>query len=168
MIYNKEADAMAFAAEMAEKNPNWRVYLGHQVNAMGVMGGGIALAIKQKYPYVYDIYRCYCGGKDGGYREASDILGKVCYVLETDGVTIANLFGQYAYGRDTRYTDYDGLRKALQDLHNNAGAVGKSIVVLPCYIGCGLAGGDWAVVEPMIHEIFSDNKVDLYICKLPE
>lgn len=168
MIYYKEADALAFATRMAEENPNRRVYLGHQVNAMGVMGGGIALAIKQKYPYVYDIYRCFCGGKNGGYKEKSEILGQVCYILENDGVTIANLFGQYSYGRTTRYTDYDGLQKALQDLHDKAGSVGKSIVVIPYNIGCGLAGGDWTIVEPMIHDIFSDNSTDLYICKLPE
>jgi hypothetical protein len=35
-------------------------------------------------------------------------------------------------------------------------------VALPYNIGCGLANGEWSVVEPMIEEVFSDYEVMLY------
>lgn len=31
--------------------------IGYQVNRLGIMGGGIALQIKKKYPYVYKEYK---------------------------------------------------------------------------------------------------------------
>ena len=36
------------------------------------------------------------------------------------------------------------------------------IIGFPYKIGCGLAGGDWNVVESIINEIFKDYKVEIY------
>ncbi len=30
--------------------------IAHQVNCRGVMGSGVALQIKERYPYVYEMY----------------------------------------------------------------------------------------------------------------
>ena len=38
-------------------------------------------------------------------------------------------------------------------------------VGFPCYIGCGAAGGDWAVVKPMLEEFAKNVKQEVYIVK---
>ncbi|EGL17721.1 hypothetical protein HMPREF9413_4472 [Paenibacillus sp. HGF7] len=35
-------------------------------------------------------------------------------------------------------------------------------IALPYNIGCGLAGGDWDIVEQIIEEVFIDYDVTLY------
>lgn len=131
--------------------------LAHQVNAQGVMGSGVAKSIKTKYPNVYREYMKHPKLKN------KSILGE-CQLIDCDGKVIANLFGQFYYGRnkDTLYTDYKALRGALISLKEFAKANDLS-VAMPFKIGCGLANGDWeGVVLPMIKEVFNDYYIILY------
>jgi len=141
----------------------------HQANCMGVMGAGIALSIKSKYPQVFAKYKRVTGS----YKDRNQLLGR-CLLISEDGrivkandkkensdtKIIANLFGQYGYGRGLQ-TDYEALEKALIELkyfaQNNNLSVG-----LPYNIGCGNAGGDWSIVEEIIEKIFVDYPVEVY------
>lgn len=63
-------------------------------------------------------------------------------------------------------TDYDALRSCLQSLkdtvtHSNETKNHTSIAI-PYGIGCGLAGGDWAIVEGMIEEVLGGCEVTVY------
>ncbi|MFD1905034.1 Appr-1-p processing enzyme family protein [Paenibacillus rhizoplanae] len=85
-----------------------------------------------------------------------------CQLVQTGAKYTANLFGQLNYGRSkTRYTDYAALEKALATLKTEAKAKGLS-VALPYNIGCGLANGEWSVVERIIGTVFEDYEVTLY------
>ena len=131
--------------------------LAHQVNAQGVMGSGVAKGIKAKYPKAYQEYLSHSKLKQRA------ILGE-CQIIDCDNKMIANLFGQFNYGRkkDVVYTDYKALRGALISLKEFA-KVNNLSVAMPFKIGCGLANGDWeGVVLPMIKEIFNDYYVILY------
>lgn len=119
-----------------------------QVNCQGVMGSGLAKAIRDKYPVVYEHYRAE-------YELGLLELGYTSYIEVEENKLVANICGQDRYGRDGKqYTNYEALRKGLEDVKMMAEALNLT-VVLPTKIGCGLGGGDWeGVVLPMIDEVF--------------
>ena len=113
----------------------------HGCNAQGVMGSGVAAAIRAKWPGAYAAYRaCY---EAAGLR-----LGTVT-LWSNDEVTVVNGITQEFYGRDSRvYVDYDAVRgvfKTVAELQRNTG----QDVNFPL-IGCGLGGGDWTRVAQII------------------
>ena len=131
--------------------------LGHQVNCQGVMGSGIALALRERHRGLFPRYKQFCGG---GVTPDS-LLGR-CQLVSCEGKIIANLFGQLSYGRGRiRYTDYGSLETALTELKEIAKFNNLS-VALPFNIGCGLANGDWHIVREIISEAFIDYEVTLY------
>lgn len=130
--------------------------IGHQVNCQGVMGSGIAKALRDTYPTLFPAYKAYCD-----QHTPEELAGK-CQIVKTGSKYTANLFGQLNYGRrNIRYTDYDALKQALTSLRTEAAANGLS-VALPYNIGCGLANGDWSEVERIIETVFEDYEVTLY------
>lgn len=131
--------------------------IGQQCNARGVMGSGVAKLIREQYPKAYNEYIKFCGDETFPH----DLMGK-CQIVKTETKFIANLFGQLNYGRQkVRYTDYNALRVALVKLKCFAEEQSLS-VALPYNIGCGLANGEWSVVEKIIDEAFHDYEVTLY------
>lgn len=116
--------------------------LVQQVNCRGAMGRGLALAIRQKWPQVYLKYR-------EAYRQRQWQLGRIQLVRITDQLYVCNLAGQDHWGTDRQQTDYLALRVGFRRLHKWA-FEHYLPVYAPWLFGCGLAGGDWSVVQPMI------------------
>jgi len=110
----------------------------HQVNCKGVMGCGLALQIKRKWPIVFERYRAF------KFKP-----GQIQLVNVADDFWVCNLAGQDRYGRDKRYTDYEAIRIGLEKLNIWAGDRGLSVFI-PNGMGCGNAGGDWHVVQGII------------------
>lgn len=151
----------------------------HQVNCQGVMGAGVAKQVREKYPTIYHWYKAMCDvdkkmrARTG--QSKSNLLGRiqVCYKENylvghiEDNQVIVNLFAQDYYGRDGHcYTDYEALEKCLKEV--NKRFYGKTVAI-PCLMGCGLAGGDWAVVSDIINKTLTDCEVILYeYCKEKE
>ena len=132
----------------------------HQTNCQGVMGSGIALQVKQKYPEVFNGYYHFCKT-----NQLKDILGTSLICEANDGKYIANLFGQENFGAGFQ-TDYDAFRKALKEIHDFAKERNLSVAI-PYKIGCCRAGGDWNIVFDIINEIFYDS-VPMEIYKYEE
>ena len=112
--------------------------LCHQVNLRGIMGAGIALQIRQKWPAVHDDYVRYC-------RKGAAV-GDVLFSPVRPDLFVANLFGQMdepVNGSVTNYIAYGGM---LEKVHVFAWSRGLPIY-LPHGIGCGIAGGTWALME---------------------
>ncbi|MBZ9622913.1 macro domain-containing protein [Clostridium sp. FP2] len=130
-----------------------------QVNCQGVMGAGLAKQIRNKYPEVYPLYKRFCEGCENNDRRT--LLGEIQTIPVSDGKVIANLFGQYNYGRDKQYTDYKALRECLEGMLRMVSMFDDSIAI-PYEIGCGLAGGDWNIVYKIIEDVFKDYEVTLY------
>lgn len=143
-------------------NSNADVIL-HQVNCKGKMGAGLALQIKNKYPNVFREYAQLC---TQAQENSSLLLGNVLIVPIGSSQYIANLFAQdnYAsYGFAAHcMTDYNALRKCLKTI--NEKFAGKK-VALPYLLGCGLAGGDWKIVEKIIEEELTDCDVEIVSIK---
>lgn len=125
----------------------------HQVNCQGVMGSGVALAIKMKWPKVYEDY------KDLGIpTDGRDILGEIQLIRVSKDLEVCNLFSQDQYlPRGKRHTSYDAIEVGLRSLK----ALRKGDIAMP-KIGCGLGGGDWKIVSAVIESVFDDRIVYIY------
>lgn len=123
----------------------------HQVNCKGVMGSGVALTIKQKFPEVYEEYSSYV--REQYHRASYYLLGALQMCRTSRGNYVANLFGQDGYGYGKQHTDYDAIRCGLLKL--NELAVGKT-VALPYKMGSDRGGGDWNKVLGIIIECLTD------------
>lgn len=122
----------------------------HQVNAQGVMGGGIAKQIRDRWPKVWDDYSAIVkpNQPDKGFQ----YMGKVIYTEVEPGLWVASIVGQQFYGRDTSrvYTSYEALEMGFHSVKNFA-LNNKADVHYPL-IGCGLANGDWTKVSQIISD----------------
>ena len=120
----------------------------HGCNAQGVMGSGVARAIKDKYPevfkqYVFDINL----GKFG--------LGRLSLCKVSGGLMVASAITQQYFGRDTniRYVSYDAIDKVFRHIfelipHNTHVHIPK--------IGAGLGNGSWEVISTIIEQAAKD------------
>lgn len=123
--------------------------IGHICNDIGGWGAGFVLAISKRWPEPERAYRAW--HRD---RVNNDFgLGAVQFVnvnVNAD-MWVANMIGQ----RDIRHSAdgppirYDAVAVCLAAVAAKAGELQAS-VHLP-RIGCGLAGGTWDRIEPLIH-----------------
>jgi O-acetyl-ADP-ribose deacetylase (regulator of RNase III) len=136
--------------------------IGHQVNCYGIFGGGLALQIKNKWPGVFNTYVEFIHDlmkKDLLTRQ--NLLG-YCQLARTDSCFVANLFGQYDIGSGLQ-TDYTALHRSLISLKEQMHHQGLNSVALPAKLGCGLAGGDWNIVQAIIQSAFTGSRINITI-----
>jgi len=134
----------------------------HQVNCQGVMGSGVALAIRTKWPTVFEEYQRFCrqpavrNHRFGlGPADTRELLGQVLFVGMEDLVA-ANLFAQDQYGKDGhRYTSYDALDTCLIKVRELAEKNPELVIHFPL-LGCGTGGGHWPVVREIIEHRLPD------------
>lgn len=140
---------------------NYSFIIVHQVNCMGKMGAGIAKEVKETFPECFLEYEKLCKTNN-----KKSLLGTYSIYKINDKVAIANLFGQYMYGKPENgpYTNYEALENAIVKLRND---YPNATIVAPDHIGCGLAGGDWDIVFPMLdrYNIKVSNHIDLISLK---
>lgn len=131
----------------------------HQTNCQGVMGTGIALSIKNRWPNVYNEYIQYCRQ----FSLSKNVLGNVQIIRAEKDIYVVNLFGQDKYGRDKRYTSYGAWEKSLPRLKEIINAKGLALedIYFPYKCGCNNAGGDWEIISRLIEEYFPN----AIICK---
>lgn len=138
----------------------------HQVNCRGVMGGGLAKQIKERYPKVYKEYKKLCDCEVIG----NPPLGCVQWVSLKENTVfpcVCNLFAQVDYGIDKRQTEYWALRDCFDFLFEECDEnYPLCTIAIPSRIGCGLAGGDWDIVLPIIDRASRGKSADIQIWKL--
>lgn len=149
----------------------------HQVNCMGVMGAGIAKQIRDRWPNVYQTYRDYCVHVLLTTSSRHNLMG-TCFLSFTDDKhIIANIFSQYDYskkGFNTRYTEYEALEEALDNLKSQlldiygTEEAGKIKIGFPYNFGCGLANGNWDTVLYILHKHFDVDDWNVEIWKLTD
>ena len=133
----------------------------HQVNCIGVMGGGLALQVRKKWPKAFSEYSKECAiFKENPKR----LLGHVQDVLLEDKLVVANCYGQVLPGNGvmTSYEAWDIILDKLKDLSNYF----NLDLHFPWMVGCGLAGGDWSIMRKKIEDAFSGKEHKVYIHKL--
>lgn len=86
-----------------------RGIIGHGVNCQGVMGSGVALAIRNKFPKAYEEYKTLCDNT----VDKRDLLGTVQLVQINADLYIANMFTQFTFGGDgKKYASLQAVRDA--------------------------------------------------------
>ncbi|MEU3447609.1 macro domain-containing protein [Streptomyces thermolilacinus] len=122
--------------------------IAHVCNDLGGWGKGFVVALSRRWPEPEAAYRRWHrerAGNDFG-------LGAVQYVRVGPHLWVANMVGQRGIrtGSAGVPVRYEAIGTALRALADKAGELGAS-VHMP-RIGCGLAGGRWSRVEPLIAE----------------
>ena len=119
------------------------------VNAQGVMNSGFAKQVRQKWPKVYDVYSDAI--EPNQPDRGASWMGSVIPVCVESGIFVANLVAQQFYGSDgKRYLSYDALDIALKKVAELN--VKEKLEIHHPMIGCGLAGGNWDVVQQLIKQ----------------
>ena len=125
--------------------------IAHVCNDLGGWGKGFVLAISARWPQPEAAYRAWHkAGAAGGFA-----LGAVQFVPVRSDILVANLIGQHGLrgGSKGPPVRYEAIETGLATIGEKAVELGAS-VHMP-RIGCGLAGGKWEQVEPLIERTLS-------------
>ena len=150
-----------------------RGVVAHGCNCQGVMGSGVALAIRNKWNVAYQRYVEFVSSTTT--NNPSNVLLGLAQIInvghplidEPNSLFVSNMFTQDQFGRDgKRYADPSAIRRALTDTISFCQGAN-----LPLYIpriGCGLGGLVWEQdVQPIVEEVVSLYSVEVFVCDLP-
>lgn len=137
--------------------------IAHVCNDAGGWGKGFVVAVSRRWPGPEAAYRSW-------YRERATndfALGAVQLVPVDENVFVANLIGQHGYRSNAAAPPvrYEAIETALAGLGEKALAM-ASTVHMP-RIGCGLAGGSWELIEPLIEGCLVRRGVAVKVYDLP-
>lgn len=126
------------------------------VNCVGVMGAGVALAFKKKFPAMYESYRAAC--KAGAVRPGcpqvwirEDMLSRRLEVVN---------FPTKDHWRNP--SEYSYVEAGLVWLADFLKARPGKLVTLPA-LGCGNGGLDWEIVKSMIEHYLGESRADILV-----
>lgn len=122
--------------------------IAHVCNDIGGWGKGFVVALSRRWPEPEEAYRAW-----HRERASNDFgLGALQLVQVEPYVWVANMIGQRGIRTGSKGVPvrYEAIDAALARLADEALALEAS-VHMP-RIGCGLAGGKWSRVEPLISE----------------
>lgn len=122
--------------------------IAHVCNDIGGWGKGFVLAVSRRWPEPEAAYRAW--HRDRARNDFA--LGAVRLVQVERHVWVANMIGQRGIrtGGKGVPVRYEAIDAALDRLAGHASAL-RASVHMP-RIGCGLAGGTWSRVEPLVDE----------------
>ena len=118
----------------------------HICNDIGGWGKGFVMAISKRWKKPEKDYRAWYQSK------VNFALGEVQFVKVEDQVWVANLIGQHKIKKDEYGGPpirYEAILAGLYKVGNLALEINATIHMPR--IGCGLAGGTWEKIEPLIN-----------------
>lgn len=131
--------------------------IAHICNDVGGWGRGFVLAISKRWKEPENSYRKW-------YREKTNFeLGQVQFVTVEDSILVANMIAQRDIKTNMKELPirYDAVEKCLQTVAEKAKELNAS-VHMP-RIGCGLAGGKWEKIEPIIKQTLLEKEIEVYV-----
>ncbi|MFV0536249.1 MAG: macro domain-containing protein [Dysgonomonas sp.] len=134
--------------------------IAHICNDIGGWGKGFVLAISKRWKEPEAAYRLW--HREG---ETNDFqLGNIQVVQVDSCIYIANMIAQKGIKKE-RSTGvpirYEAVEECLEKLSEKAIEL-QSSIHMP-RIGCGLAGGKWEQIEPIIARTLLARDIDVYI-----
>ena len=124
----------------------------NSVNCKGVMGAGVALAFRERYPEMFKDYQQAC--REGTIRPGALHVWKNL----TDN-WIINFPTKRDWREPSRYED---ILAGLQALRSYLKEQGPVSVALPA-LGCGHGGLDWGRVSSMIEDNLGDLDASIFV-----
>ncbi|EGA6437468.1 macro domain-containing protein [Listeria monocytogenes] len=131
--------------------------IAHICNDVGGWGKGFVLAISRKWKEPEKAYRKW-------YKDKNDFkLGEVQLIPVNDYISICNMIGQKGIktgskGAPIRYEAVESCLEKLSEISKEQ----QASIHMP-RIGCGLAGGKWEIIEPIIRKTLIANDIEVYI-----
>ncbi len=125
--------------------------LVNTVNTVGVMGKGIALEFKNRYPDMFKVYQKECDNK-------SLDIGKL--LLWKNNEKWVLLFPTKKHWRSPSKISY--IEKGLQKFVQTYESLGIESIALP-RLGCGNGGLDWNDVKPIMEHYLKQLPIHIYI-----
>jgi O-acetyl-ADP-ribose deacetylase (regulator of RNase III) len=134
--------------------------LAQGVNTQGLMGAGIAVPFREKWPEMYEDYKKVC-------EKFGPSLGGLVHTYRnwyTPEPTIYNMFSQVMPGRNG---DYRLLQQAAIQVRFDAEDMLLERVGLP-WIGCGIAGLEKHNVEHIFKQVWDDSETHFVLVQQDE
>lgn len=119
--------------------------LVNTVNAVGVMGKGIALEFKDRFPSMFFQYKMDCLNE---LVKAGSIK-----VYEENGQTIVNFATKDHWKNPSEYT---WIESGLKELHDWLASKPSTTTIAIPALGCSNGGLEWAKVKAMIESSLQD------------
>lgn len=124
------------------------------VNTVGVMGAGLALAMRTRIPGLMDFYKHHC-------KDATLTVGKTIVYKVPDKDQQVLLLPTKMHWKDDSEIEY--IESALEYLAENYEVLGITELALPA-IGCGLGKLDYTnEVRPLIEKHLGDIDLPVHI-----
>lgn len=135
--------------------------IAHVVNTEGGWGRGFVVAVSKRWRLPERVYR-------ETIRDCE--LGEAQWILVEPDLWVGNMVAQVGYRQADSEREiplrYPALRESLRRLRRFA-LDHLASVHMP-RIGCGLAGGSWEQVEPIIRDELVEYGVDVTVYDLPK
>lgn len=125
-------------------------FVAHVANNIGAWGKGFVLAVSRRWSMPELMYRKWAMERPEELRLG---LGKIQVIPVEREVVVVNIIGQDGIRSKENPTpvSYDAIRTGLQKIQDIMLEAKNPSLHIP-RIGCGLAGGSWAIVEQIIEE----------------
>lgn len=140
-------------------------HIVHGCNAQGIMGAGVARAVRQSYPYVYDDYR-------NEYELNGLLLGKAYPSTVSPDLMFWNAITQEGFDHPVRNVSYDAIETCFAQIneHIHLGLEGVANmqpdeVHIPA-LGSGIGGGNWEIIREIIEQTM-DFPTTLWVIPTP-
>jgi hypothetical protein len=139
------------------------VVIPHCCNNLGVMGAGVALALKRNWPEVETTYHQY-----------SLDLGNVSFYTHKKkngliDVVVANMIGQNGTvsidnSKPVKYVALvEAMKRVVRVYKDISLRSGREVVIHCPKFGSDLAGGNWDFILELIREIWIENGIDVVV-----
>jgi O-acetyl-ADP-ribose deacetylase (regulator of RNase III) len=134
--------------------------IAHVCNDVGGWDRGFVVSLSKRWSQPEKNYREWAAKRVGGVK-----LGRVQFVDVGDDVFVANMVAQHGVKNENGIPPirYDALKTCLMEVKNFTvfNLNNEATVHMP-RIGCGLAGGKWNEIEPIINEMLWCTSVYVY------
>lgn len=132
----------------------------HICNDIGAWGKGFVLSLSSKWDSPEKEYRKW-------HKSKKDFsLGNIQIVKVEDGIFVANMITQRGIRKNFTSVPirYDSLDECLEKV--SIFALEKGLKVFMPKIGCGLAGGRWEKISPIIDKQLCSKGIEVYVFDL--
>ena len=139
-------------------------------DGVGVMGAGVAKALRNKWPLVFETYQKMQNESPNGLRNR---LGEICYAIIGENIIVVNMIGQDGIrsAENSKPVKYWALMKCMETVRTDIIATihmfsefdGKTPVIHTCRFGSDLAGGNFEFILELIREQWIDHGIDVVV-----
>lgn len=138
--------------------------IAHICNDHGSWGAGFVLAVSRRWKQPEEQYRLWRStGLCGGQKFK---LGNIQVVQVDHETAVANMIAQHGFGEDGKppirlgslETCLEKLRVTIRD---------PEVTIHMPRIGCGLAGGHWEQIGPIVQRTLCDHGFNVFVYDLP-